>query len=76
MPHHITHDLSDAGALVVARTLIMNIPEGALNRIRLRAVRGQADHLEARMPGQPSGYGFRRMNAIVVTHDIEARTLA
>ena len=29
MPHHITHDLSDAGALVVARTLIMNIPERA-----------------------------------------------
>src|SRR6266511_3525575 len=57
-----------AGALVIARTLLMDIPKGALNRIGLGAIGWQEEQLEAGMRRQPPLDRLGLVNAVVV-HD-------
>src|SRR6266540_6856242 len=57
-----------AGALVIARTLLMDIPKGALNRIGLGAIGWQEEQLKAGMGGQPPLDRLGLVNAVVV-HD-------
>jgi len=73
MPDHVANHLTDLRAFVVARTFIMNITEGTLNRVGLRTVRRQEHKLKTWMAGDPLDNRFRRVDAIVVTHHIEAR---
>ncbi len=41
MPHHITDQIGNAGAFMIARALVMHVTEGPLNRITKLTYRAQ-----------------------------------
>ena len=65
---HVPDQLLEAFALVIPGALVMDIPKGPFNRVRLRAVGRQEQQLEAGMRGKPPLDRLGLVNAIIV-HD-------
>lgn len=64
----IPHQPVQLPAGVIARHLVVDIPERPFNRIRLRAVSRQPEQLKARVPGQPFLHSLRPVDLVIV-HD-------
>ncbi len=73
MPEYVRHHLTDLRALMVARAFVMHVSKRPLNRVGLRTVRWQEDQFKAGMSGEPGRHRCGRMNAVVVTHHVDAR---
>src|SRR5712692_10587687 len=72
---NVPDQLRDAFALVIARALVMDIPTGALTRIRLRTVGRQEQQLDARMRRKPPLDRLRLVNAVVVHNHLDCGEL-
>jgi hypothetical protein len=71
MKFHVPDEILKAVALVMARTLVMDIAKGARNRVRLRTVGGQEEQLEAGVLSKPPLDRFSLVNALVVYHYVD-----
>jgi len=71
MLFHVPDEIRHAVALVIARTLVMDIAKSALNRVRLRAGGGEEEQLEARVLSEPPLDGLGLVNALGVHHHID-----
>src|SRR5712692_2170458 len=68
---NVPDQLLDALALVIARALVMDIPQRALNLIRLRTVDRQEQQLDTKMRLQPPLDRIRLVNAVVLDNHVD-----
>ena len=71
MSAYIGHQVTPAFPFVIACDFVMRVTEGAFDGVGPRAVRGQPQHLEARMSRQPLPHRLCFVNTIVIRHDVD-----
>src|SRR5262245_27675960 len=67
---HVPDQIPQTLASMVARALVVNVAENALDRISLRAIARQPNRFEPGMLFQPALNRFRLMNLVIVANHI------
>src|SRR5215813_13360688 len=67
---HVPDQIPQTLASMIARALVVNVAENALDRIGLRAIARQPNQFEAGILFQPAVDRLRLMNAVIVANGI------